>query len=92
MQIDLTKVTVGKMADMAKISFSRQNQAPVGVVSSTSIKSSPATFAPIDTTTILPSHVPHVEPGRLDVRVNDFYTKYNDIVAEREGLVNKGFS
>lgn len=91
MQIDLTRVTVGKMADMAKISFSRQKQAPVGVVSSTSIKGSPASFAPIDTTTILPSHVPHVEHGRLDVRVNDFYTKYNDIVAERGICENNSF-
>lgn len=64
--VDLAKLTVGSMANIAKFA----------------IKSGHEKYSPIDAASIILPAAPHVEPGRLEVRINEIYKKVNEIIAD----------
>ena len=61
--LDMTKITVGSMADIVK----------------SAIKSGHPRYIALDISSLNNMQPNHVEPGRLDIRVNEFYKKYNSI-------------
>ena len=61
--LDMTKITVGSMADIVK----------------SAIKTGHTRYVALDISALNNMQPNHVEPGRLDIRVNEFYKKYESI-------------
>jgi hypothetical protein len=61
--IDLSKISVGNMSNLVR----------------QSLKSSRIKYAALDPTSVGSLVAPAVEPGRLDVRINDFYNRLSDL-------------
>jgi hypothetical protein len=61
--VDLQKTTVGTLANLVK----------------QSLKAKKEMYTPLDPSNLATLVQPVVEAGRLEVRMNDFYKKYNEL-------------